>query len=63
MKTSDYEEEEEICCHCNGSGEGLYDGSRCGHCKGTGVEFDNEGYEDYLAERADQRNDELKYGW
>ena len=31
-------EEEEICLACNGSGEGMYDGSRCYHCKGTGVE-------------------------
>ena len=26
----------EICHHCSGSGEGMYDGSRCGFCKGTG---------------------------
>jgi DnaJ-class molecular chaperone len=26
----------EICHHCSGSGEGMYDGSRCGFCHGTG---------------------------
>lgn len=25
-----------ICPHCNGSGEGQYDGTRCRWCKGTG---------------------------
>jgi len=33
------EDEEVICNHCNGSGEGMYDGSRCGHCGGSGVEW------------------------
>jgi hypothetical protein len=28
----------EICHRCNGSGEGMYDGSTCGYCKGTGEE-------------------------
>jgi hypothetical protein len=27
---------EYICNSCNGSGEGLYDGSTCGSCKGAG---------------------------
>lgn len=26
----------EICHHCSGSGEGMYEGSRCGFCHGTG---------------------------
>ena len=38
----DQEEEERdnppICAYCNGSGEGMYDGTRCWHCKGEGVE-------------------------
>lgn len=25
-----------LCGACNGSGEGMYDGSRCSECKGTG---------------------------
>jgi hypothetical protein len=27
-----------ICPNCNGSGEGMYEGTRCWHCKGTGEE-------------------------
>ncbi len=29
----------EICFLCNGSGEGMYDGSTCYACKGTGIEY------------------------
>jgi RecJ-like exonuclease len=32
------DDEEHICPTCNGSGEGMYDGSRCYKCKGTGDE-------------------------
>ncbi len=32
------EPEDEICYWCRGSGEGVYDGSRCRRCRGTGVE-------------------------
>ena len=32
----DDEDGYEICHRCNGSGEGMYDGSRCGFCHGTG---------------------------
>ena len=37
---AEYEEEmeESICPQCNGSGEGMYDGTICRLCKGTGVE-------------------------
>ena len=31
---------EETCGACNGSGEGMYDGSICWVCHGTGVEKD-----------------------
>lgn len=27
-----------ICVHCNGSGEGMYDGTTCHYCKGRGEE-------------------------
>jgi len=27
-----------LCAHCNGSGEGQYDGTRCPVCRGTGTE-------------------------
>lgn len=32
------EEDDDICIHCNGSGEGQYDGTRCRSCGGSGVE-------------------------
>lgn len=30
--------EGKICVQCSGSGEGQYDGTKCWHCKGKGVE-------------------------
>lgn len=30
----------EICSSCNGSGEGMYDGTRCMSCGGSGVEHE-----------------------
>jgi len=30
--------EDEICSRCSGSGEGMYDGSTCNKCHGSGVE-------------------------
>jgi hypothetical protein len=33
--------DQKLCGFCNGSGEGQYDGSRCTHCGGTGVDNDN----------------------
>lgn len=32
-----YVEENPICPNCNGSGEGMYDGTKCTMCKGSGV--------------------------
>ncbi len=29
----------DICCTCNGSGQGGYDGSICRACDGSGVEY------------------------
>lgn len=29
---------DDVCPNCNGSGEGMYAGTRCGSCKGSGVE-------------------------
>jgi DnaJ-class molecular chaperone len=35
----DFEDDDEpICSACNGSGEGMYDGSTCYKCKGYGHE-------------------------
>ena len=40
----DDEENEQICSSCNGSGEGMYDGSICPYCRGLGIVFiDEEG--------------------
>jgi len=32
------DDEDEICNGCSGSGEGMYDGSNCYKCHGSGVE-------------------------
>ena len=35
--------DEEICSDCNGSGEGMYEGTRCITCHGSGVSnYDDE---------------------
>jgi DnaJ-class molecular chaperone len=31
-------EKETFCNFCDGSGLGLYDGSKCRHCNGTGLD-------------------------
>lgn len=33
---------EVICSWCNGSGEGLYDGTTCRNCNGKGVEYEDQ---------------------
>lgn len=30
--------EDDICSRCSGSGEGMWDGSTCNKCHGTGIE-------------------------
>lgn len=47
-----------ICIGCNGSGEGMYDGSRCTSCGGSGVErviSDDSGpdYDEWRKQQAD----------
>lgn len=37
MEPDEYDEDE-ICSGCSGSGEGMYDGSSCYKCHGSGVE-------------------------
>jgi DnaJ-class molecular chaperone len=32
------EDEDQICSGCSGSGEGMYDGSSCYKCHGSGIE-------------------------
>ena len=48
-----YRLNKELCNSCNGSGEGPYDGSLCGSCRGKGIVEDqnidyvkNKGYDD-----------------
>jgi DnaJ-class molecular chaperone len=36
-KVKEEKKEEKHCVVCNGSGEGMYDGSTCTSCKGLGV--------------------------
>lgn len=38
IEEHDEDDEYAICTWCSGSGEGMYDGSSCRHCGGTGVE-------------------------
>ena len=37
LSADDAAEEGDYCAACAGSGEGQYDGSRCGYCGGSGV--------------------------
>ncbi len=49
------------CPTCNGSGEGMYDGSRCSNCGGSGeVGGSGPSREDYEADKADYLNDLAK---
>lgn len=41
------DDEDEICHRCSGSGEGMWDGSCCSHCRGCGVEPVEKGDDDY----------------
>ena len=38
LPEDDHNDEPDCCVSCNGSGEGMFDGTRCGSCKGTGHE-------------------------
>ena len=37
----EYDDEPGLCAWCNGSGEGMHDGTTCTHCKGSGEERRN----------------------
>jgi hypothetical protein len=51
------DDEPGYCPQCSGSGEGMYDASRCHVWGGSGVELKDDGREDWEADRAEQRND------
>jgi hypothetical protein len=41
------DEEDRICGACNGSGEGMFDGTRCSSCRGTGEEPRESDFDDF----------------
>lgn len=49
-----------LCGSCNGSGEGMYDGSTCCHCGGSGEERDYEAEYDDECARGDYKRDLAK---
>ena len=51
------DEEGGYCPQCSGSGEGMYDGSRCLACGGSGEVSSGPNREDYEAEKAEYLND------
>lgn len=51
---------DDLCGYCDGSGEGMYDGSACSACHGSGIEGERERRIERLAMIADARRDELK---
>lgn len=52
----------DLCATCNGSGEGMYDGSTCSVCKGSGVEparsYNVDDEPPYYDEYAEQPDDD-----
>jgi DnaJ-class molecular chaperone len=61
---ADDEQDELLCIGCNGSGEGMHDGSRCSSCDGSGVEGSLERRREAEEERAEylaqsRKDDEL----
>jgi DnaJ-class molecular chaperone len=49
-----------ICDRCNGSGEGMADGTTCSACRGHGVAIDRQSEEDRAAAYADHLYDQAK---
>lgn len=37
IENDEYDDEDEICDWCSGSGEGMWDGASCSKCHGTGM--------------------------
>lgn len=56
------DDEGDYCSRCNGSGEGLYDGSTCSGCKGRGHVIDHQQNE--IAQAwAERRQEQQHYGY
>lgn len=49
-----------ICGNCNGSGEGMHDGTLCSACGGGEIKPHAPSREDYESDRADALNDAAK---
>ena len=54
------DDSDDLCPSCNGSGEGMHDGSSCGSCNGRGVARDADEEYERECERADRYYDMIK---
>lgn len=54
----EFEDEDNYCTTCNGCGEGLYDGTSCNTCGGSGVITAKPDPDDY-----DPPDDDWRYEW
>ena len=54
------DDDQPICGNCNGSGEGMHDGSRCSSCGGSGVAIDYDARLENECARADYMNDQAR---
>lgn len=54
------DDDQPICGNCNGSGEGMHDGSRCYQCGGSGVATDFDARYENECARADYLNDQAR---
>lgn len=48
IEEAEYDDDDELCDWCNGTGEGQYDGSSCRKCHGTGMMPFDEVDDDYI---------------
>lgn len=48
IEEDDYDDDDELCDWCNGTGEGQWDGASCSKCHGTGLMPRDEVDDDYI---------------
>lgn len=48
IEEAEYDDEDELCDWCNGTGEGQWDGASCSKCHGTGMMPRDEVDDDYI---------------